>query len=215
MARLEHHPLNQRVYQRLQAMLLRGDLPPGAQLDERELAEQMGVSRTPLREAIVHLVREGMVEHRPYRGNFVRTFTPKQVNDLYQVRMSLESLAVRLAVPKLSDEDIQHIGAILDEIQQTLEQGDMDGYSNADRRFHEFIAHCTGNEFLIDSLNRLSAQIQLVRAFANRDPEVVARTAQERPRIWAALKARDADAAAKLMEEHIDGVRKSVIAQMT
>jgi DNA-binding GntR family transcriptional regulator len=214
MARLEHHPLNQRVYQRLQDMLLRGDIPPGAQLDERELAEQLGVSRTPLREAIVHLVREGMVEHRPYRGNFVRTFTAKQVNDLYQVRMALESLAVRLAVPKLSDEDIDYIGAILDEVQQALAQGNMNAYSNADRRFHEFIARCTGNEFLIDSLNRLGAQIQMVRAFANRDPQVTTRTAKERPLILSALKRRDADAAARLMEEHIDGVRRAVIAQM-
>jgi DNA-binding GntR family transcriptional regulator len=195
-------------------MLLRGEIPLGAQLDERELAEQMGVSRTPLREAIVNLAREGIVEYRPYRGNFVRTFTAKQVDDLYQVRKALESLAVRLAVPKLSDEDIDHIGAILDESQLALVQGDIDGYSKADRRFHEFVARCTGNESLVDSLNRLSAQIQMVRSFANRDPEVVARTAQERPLILAAFRARDANAAARLMEEHIDGVRQSVIAQM-
>lgn len=214
MSNRQRHTLNQKVYQQLRRKLLRGDLAPGAQLDERQLAEELGVSRTPLREAISQLVKEGIVEHRPYRGNFVRTFTAKEVNDLYEVRKALESLAMRLAMRKLSQEHLEQIRAILDQVQEALDRGDIAAYTEADRRFHQAILQITGNETLIESLNRLAAQIQMVRILANRDPEVVERTAQERPRILAALEARDADKAARLMEEHIDGVRGAIVAQL-
>lgn len=214
MSNRQRHTLNQKVYQQLRRKLLRGDLAPDSQLDERQLAEELGVSRTPLREAISQLVKEGIVEHRPYRGNFVRTFTAKQVNDLYEVRKALESLAMRLAIRKLSQEHLEEIRTILDQVQEALDRGDIAAYTEADRRFHQAILQITGNETLIESLNRLAAQIQMVRILANRDPEVVERTAQERPRILAALEARDADTAARLMEEHIDGVRRSIVAQL-
>jgi DNA-binding GntR family transcriptional regulator len=214
MAKVERYTLNQQVYQHLQQMVLSGDLTPGEQLDERALAEGLGVSRTPLREAINQLVKEGIIEYEPYRGNFVRTFTIKQVNDLFQVRKSLESLAVRLAVPKLSQEDLGRIRTILAEVDEALQQGDLEAYSDADRRFHKLIIDKTGNETLIETLDRLGLQFQLIRIFANRDPGVVERTAQERPRILTALAAFDADKAASLMEAHIEGVRQAVIAHL-
>jgi DNA-binding GntR family transcriptional regulator len=214
MSNQQRHTLNQKVYQQLRRKLLRGDLAPDSQLDERQLAEELGVSRTPLREAISQLVKEGIVEHRPFRGNFVRTFSAKQVNDLYEVRKALESLAMRLAIRKLSQEHLEQIRTILDEVQEALDRGDIAAYTEADRRFHQAILQITGNEPLVESLNRLAAQIQMVRILANRDPAVVERTAQERPRILAALEARDADTAAHLMEEHIDGVRRSIVAQL-
>jgi DNA-binding GntR family transcriptional regulator len=130
------------------------------------------------------------------------------------VRKALEALAIRLAIPKLSQEHIEHIRVILDDVHQALERGDIEAYNTADRRFHDTIVEITDNEMLVDSLNRLGAQIQMVRTIANRDPHVVERTAKERPLILAALEARDADAAARLMEEHIDGVRRAVVSQI-
>ena len=214
MAKLNRDTLNQRVYSQLREMILSGALEGGTQIEERQLAEEMGVSRTPLREAIGQLSNEGIIEYRPYRGNYVRTFTAKQVNDLYQVRMALESLAMRLAIPKLSQEHIHKIRLILDDVQRALQNNDMDGYNEADRRFHKAILDISGNETLKEALGRLAAQIQMVRVIANQDHDVVESTARERPRILAALEARDADEAARLMEEHIDGVRRAVVAQL-
>lgn len=214
MSKPKHHTLNQRVYQRLQGMLLRGEIPLGAQLDERALATQLEVSRTPLREAIAQLVRENMVEYRPYRGNFVRTFTSRQARDLYLVRKSLESLAIRLAIPKLSLEDIDRVRAILTQVNEALEANDMNAFADADRRFHQFFIQASQNETLIHTLNRLGAQIQMVRTIANRDQQVVQRTLHERPRILAAIEARDAYSAARLMEEHIDGVCQAVVSHL-
>ncbi|MEO8393315.1 MAG: GntR family transcriptional regulator [Chloroflexota bacterium] len=214
MAKLTHSTLNQKAYMRLREMILNGSIARGEQIDERRLAAELDVSRTPLREAIGQLVTEGIIEYRPYKGTSVRTFTAKQVNDLYQVRKALEALAIRLAIPKLSQEHIEKIRQILDDVQQALDREDIEAYNAADRRFHDTIVEITDNEMLVDSLNRLGAQIQMVRTIANRDPHVVERTAKERPLILAALEARDADAAARLMEEHIDGVRRAVVSQI-
>jgi DNA-binding GntR family transcriptional regulator len=211
---LEHHPLNRSIYYKVRDLIASGRIPPGAQLDERSLANALQVSRTPLREAIATLVEEGLVERRPYRGNFVRLFTARQVNDLYLVRKVLEGLAARLAVLASAEEDLDKIRSILDEAQQALEADDMAAYSTADAHFHDAIAQMSQNEILIEALGRLKRQIQIVRLGANHDPQVVARTALERPRILAALEARDADLAARLMEEHIDGVRRSMVAQL-
>lgn len=214
MAGLQYQTLNQQVYSRLQEMIRSGSLRLGEQLDERTLASDLEVSRTPVREAIGQLVREGVVEYRPYRGNYIRKFTVKQVNDLFLVRAALEALAVRLAMPKISQEVVDKLRHILDNVHEALERNDMAAYSNADRAFHDALIHLTGNETLISSLDRLGFQIQMIRTIANRDPHVVERTHQERPRILAALEARDAELAARLMEEHIDGVRQAVIAQL-
>jgi len=211
---MNHHTLNQRTYYKMRELIESGAIPLGARLDERVLANDMGVSRTPLREGIGKLVEDGLVEHRAYRGNFVRTFTVKQVNDIYLVRKTLEGLAVRLAVPKLSEEHLATLHRILDDTFTALERGDVVEYSAADQRFHDTLAQLSDNEPLLESLGRLRHQIQLVRTFANRDPDVVKRSAFERPQILAALEVRDAERAAQLMEEHIDGVRRAVITQL-
>lgn len=214
MAKLERSTLNERVYQQIRDAVLVGDLSPKARLDEQALADDMGVSRTPIREAIGKLTTEGLVEYRPYQGSFVRSFTAQQVNDLYEVRKALESLAVRLAVPQLSEPQVADLRGILDEIHHAHERGDLIAYGDADRRFHNTIAAYSGNQTLIESLDRLALQIQLVRTAANHDPEVVERTAHQRPEITAALMARDARRAARLMEAHIEDVRRSVVAEI-
>ena len=209
-----NHTLNHSIYQAIREMIASGRLAPGSRIDERVIAEQLGVSRTPLREATAKLAKEGLVEQRPYRGNFVRAFSPKQVSDLYETRMVLEGLATRRAVANLSDADLATLTGLLDAAQAALDAEDLDGFSAADQRFHSTIARLSGNETLIESLERLRAQVQLIRLAANRDPDLVQRTARERPAILAALAARDADRAGRLMEEHIDGVRRSMVEQL-
>lgn len=214
MEALQFPTLKERVYRKVLEMIVSGEIPLNSQLDERELAERLSVSRTPLREAIGTLVKEGIVEYQPYRGNFVRQFTWKQVSDLYEVRKVLESLAIRLAIPNLTDEAHDELVGILQDVDAALAQDDIDAFNVADSRFHETIARLSKNETLIDSLQRLGLQIRIMRNLANRDPDVVERTAKERPHILQALESRDAELAARLMEEHIEGVRRSVVEQL-
>jgi DNA-binding GntR family transcriptional regulator len=211
---IERITLNERVYQRLRGSLAGGEIMPNSRLDEEALGRELGVSRTPIREAIGKLTKEGFVEYRPYQGNFVRSFSAAQVDGLYTVRQALESLAVRLAVPRLGDADLQRLIDILGEAEAALERGDLRTYGAADRQFHRAIAEYSGNETLIESLDRLSVQVRIISTVANHDPGVVARTAGERPRIVAALAARDAERAAALMEEHINGVRQAVVSEL-
>lgn len=207
---LQHQTLVEQIYGRLSGMIERGAIRPGVRLDERALAEEMSVSRTPLREAIGKLTKEGLVEHRPYKGNFVRVLSFKQINDIYEVRKVLEGLAVRSAVPVFTAEHIVEVRTALIESECALAAGDMAEYSTADQRFHDVFPRVAGNETLLETLNRLRLQVHTIRSAANRDPAVVQRTAMERPLIVAALEAADAEGAAQLMEAHIEGVRRSV-----
>jgi DNA-binding GntR family transcriptional regulator len=213
-SRINHQPLHQAVFGQLRELVLSGDLAPGEQLNEIAIAGRLNVSRTPLRKAMSQLVAEGLIEENPYRGKFVRTFTASEIHDLYEVRAVLEGHAARLATPRMNASRLETLRGILQDLQGALDAGDLPRYGEADRRFHEAIAAFSENQTLIDSLQRLSAQVQIIRSIANHDPEVVRRTALERPRIVAALEAGDAERAATLLQEHILGVRGSVEANL-
>lgn len=214
MSRLQNLTLKERVYYRLRDLIISGDLPLGSQIDERKVTKMLSISRTPFREAIGTLVKDGLVEYQSYRGNFVRRFTSKQVNDLFEVRKTLEGLAVRLAVANISDANLETLIVTLDDVQTALEHNDLDEFSAADSRFHKSIAQFSCNETLIELLNHLGLHFQVIRNIANRDPNVVERTSHERPKILEALKARNGDLASELMAEHIEGIRRSVVAQI-
>lgn len=196
------------VYHDIVRSISNGELPAGTRLDEQFIADQLGVSRTPLREAITRLVQDGLVENRPYRGNFVRSFTAKEVFDLYEVRKGLESMAVRIAMPNVTEDAIAHLRTVLREIDTALQASDLDTYGLADQQFHDAIAQLSGNSTLITMLNQLSGQIQLIRTMANQDPDVVEITAMERPEIVDAMEEGGVDRATQLMEEHIELVQR-------
>lgn len=209
-----HQTLNWHVYNDIVRLISSGHYPPGTRLDEQQIAEELGVSRTPLREAISKLVKDGLVEHRPYKGNYVKRFTSKEVFDLYEVRKGLESMAVRLAIPHLTTDSISELRVILGQIETALEANDLEVYGFADKRFHDAIAHLSGNQTLISLLAHLSGQVQLIRTMANQDPSVVEITAMERPGIVDAMVAGDATEATRLMEEHIELVQRSTTARI-
>lgn len=214
MASTKYQTRTWHVYNDLLQLISSGMIRPGDRLDEQRIAEQLGVSRTPLREAVTRLVRDGIIENQPYRGNFVRSFTAKQVLDLYEVRKVLESTAVRLAIPNLDEDGIARLRSILSDISRALEAGDLEAYGLADQEFHDTIARLTRNETLIATLNRLGGQIQLVRSMANRSHSVVELAAAERPGIVDAMMEKDVNRAAALMDEHIEMVQRNVVSIM-
>jgi DNA-binding GntR family transcriptional regulator len=208
-----HLTLRERIYEELVRMIVSGDLPSGAPIDERMLVERLAVSRTPFREAIGTLEKEGLVEIRPYRGFFVRSFSREQINDLYELRKRLECFAVELAVPRFGEDDLAALARLLDQAVAALERRDMPAYAAHDKAFHEMIAEKSGNHALIETLSRLSLQIQICRVIANESRDFAERAAAERDRILAAFRARDVDAAARLMREHISDVQGAVLAR--
>lgn len=210
MAESKHQPLTWHVYNDVVHLISSGRYPAGSRLDEQQIANDLGVSRTPLREAISKLVKDGLVENRPYRGNFVRLFTAKEVFDLYEVRKGLEAMAVRLATPRLDEQAVTDLKHVLANISAALDAHDLDAYGLADQQFHSTIARLSGNQTLIGMLAQLGGQVQLIRSMANQDPSIVEITAMERPEIVVAMIAGNVDEAARLMEEHIELVQHSM-----
>lgn len=202
------------AYEKLRSLITEGQIASGERLDERALAAALGVSRTPIREAVTRLASDGLVEHRPYQGNFVKSFSANQVAGLYDVRRALEMLAAREAVPRLDEDGLAAVRDALDAASAALEKGDMLGFAEADRSFHRLIVENSGNETLIRLLRNLEGQIQLIRVVANRSPELVERTLREREAIFGALDARDSERAAELIGGHIDDVKNAVVEQL-
>lgn len=211
---LEAKTIHHGAYAKLRELICSGELTQGQRLDERALAKALGVSRTPVREAVTRLVSDGLIEHRPYQGNFVRTFSVDQVAGLYDVRGALEVLAIREAVQRLTDETVGTVRSALDAACEALEADDLDAFAEADRRFHKVIAESSGNGTLILLLANLEAQIQLVRGVANQIPNLVERTTLERQQILEALESRDVDRAGELMAAHIEDVKQTTIAKL-
>lgn len=211
---IEARTINQRAYERLSDLILDGDLGLGERLDERQLAERMGISRTPLREAIGRLANEGIVEHRVYQGNFVRTLTRKQVHDLFEVRKELEGMAVRLAAPSVREPEIAELTAIVGRARKALSNADFVEFEHADREFHKAIIRMSNNETLFDVLSNLDLNIQLVRHLANQTPDLPEHTMDERALIVEAFKNGQAAKAAEYMRQHIQGVQDTVLAQL-
>ena len=206
--------LRDQTYRGLLALILSGELPPGSPLDERVLTERLGVSRTPFREAIAVLAREGLVDVRPYRGFSVHLPSPKEIDDLYQLRRVLEGFAMRLAVENISNADIARLERVLDAGIAALEADDLEAYGVHDAEFHGSLSRLAGNEPLIETLERLALRIQMGRATANKNIHFAKAAADERDAILGALRARDADRAVALMDAHIAHVQRAVSEQM-
>jgi DNA-binding GntR family transcriptional regulator len=208
---IRHVTLRERIYEEIVRMIVSGELPSGSPLDEKSLTEKLQVSRTPFREALGTLAKEGLIEIRPYRGFFVRSFTRKETEDLYELRKTLECMAVELAVPHMSDVHIARFERLLDEAVEALKRGDMVTYGQRDRAFHETIAELSGNAALIETLSRLALQVQIGRTIANQSKDFARRAATERDEILTAFRRRDIKKASALMREHISDVQRAVL----
>jgi DNA-binding GntR family transcriptional regulator len=206
--------INQRAYDRLCGLILSGHLGFGERLDERVLAERMKISRTPIREAIGRLATEGIVERRPYQGNFVRTFTSEQIKDLYEVRIELESLAVHLAVARATPADVDELADTIRRCHAAFDADDRIAFEKLDQEFHESIARFSRNETLIDCLENLRLQVQLARHYANDAPDLPQRTIGERNAVLQAFRDKDGETGARHMREHIEHARAAVSTQL-
>jgi len=208
-----HLTLRERIYEEVVRMIVSGELPSGAPLDEKALTEKLQVSRTPFREALGTLSKEGLIEIKPYRGFFVRSFSLKEMDGLYELRKVLECFAVELAVPHMSDHHIATFQHLLDSAVEALRRGDMQDYAKCDREFHEMIAELSDNAALIETLGRLALQIQIGRVIANESHVFAEQAARERDDILTAFRRRDTRSAVALMHTHISDVQRAVLAR--
>lgn len=206
---LTHKPLKEEVYDALHRQIIAGKYGPGDWLRQEEIASQMGVSMTPVREALDLLVAKGIAERVPYRGVRVREMSVKDIVEAYGMRLMLEAMIAREAAQNITPEQIASIQAIMDEMNRHVELNQMPQERQLSREFHAAIAEASGDNLLI----RLYAIVSnafpdwLLYEALYRNPELVggsvAQTHDEHAAILDALRKRDADRAVQASLEHV------------
>lgn len=195
-----------RVHEDLAKRIEQGNLPANTLLSESELAKQMQISRTPIREALLMLESDGLVHRFPGRGYLVTEITPQDVDEIFELRLQLELLALRKAYPVLEPEQID---AQLDMLHSLTPESSADDYYETDRRLHNMIVQTCRNQRLQSFLRMLNSQIERVRYISARTPDRLKASRDEHLALVEALAARDLPLAEKRLTEHIRNVQAS------
>ncbi|CUU60325.1 DNA-binding transcriptional regulator, GntR family [Parafrankia irregularis] len=199
-----YRPLRQLVADELRGRILRGELTQGSRVIEDRLAEELGVSRNPVREAIRLLESEGLVEVTPRKGVMVTVISGEEADDLIEVRAALEVTAVRRAATRgITAEIDAELEAVLVEGEGVTEAGAYERLSALNARFHDLLARASGNNHLVEVLRDLQNRLQLL--FSVGVSRRSGRAWEEHRRILEAIRARDADWAEAEMRAHING----------
>lgn len=207
--------LADRVYENLKQRILRQEFPCGERLNIAALAKDLNVSNTPVREAISRLEKVGLVKTIPYRGPFVRSLSTSETAEVYDVRISLEVLAARLAALHARPDALARIEERLEEYATARAEGNVDEVLSADLRFHEAVAHASGNRTLIDMLSMLSDWTLLFMQFGvppTRAPSAADATHQ---RILDAIRSGDKELAASTMRAHLVAGKATLMRHLT
>jgi DNA-binding GntR family transcriptional regulator len=204
--------LHEDATERLRDMIVQGELAPGAKLLERVLCERLGVSRTPLREAIKRLASEGLVALQPNRGAIVTPLTLAAVRETFEVMGALEALAGQLACRNITDAQLAEIRALHYEMLACHARGDLAGYFRCNQAIHLAVVAASGNATLAATYGNLNAHVRRARYMANLSRERWDRAVAEHEEMLAALGARDGARLQRLLSEHLGAKMMAVLA---
>lgn len=206
--------LQQRVSARLRELLIEGVLAPGAKLKERELCERLGVSRTPLREAVRLLAAEGLIASMPGRGASVPVVSAEDVEHTFDVLAILEGRAAERAATHITEEELAELRALQFEMQAAYERRDLPGYYRLNARIHDLLSIAARNPVLRSTWQQLNARMHAMRFRSNQDEEKWTRALGEHAAMVKALEARDGEALRTLLIGHLHRKRDAVLEQM-
>ena len=208
----EYLPLRDVVFNTLRQAILRGEFKPGERLMEIQLANKLGVSRTPIREAIRKLELEGLVVMIPRKGAEVADITEKSLRDVLEVRKALEELAVQLACEKITQEELEELEKAGENFKKVLKRSkDITEVAEADVRFHDVIYMATDNQKLIHLLNKLREQMYRYRLEYIKDADKRQILMVEHEHILKALTLRHIQEAKMAVREHIDNQEITIL----
>jgi DNA-binding GntR family transcriptional regulator len=203
--------MHDEVVSRLRHILTEGEIPPGARIPERELCASLGISRTPLREALKVLAAEGLVLLLPNRGSRAAKLTQKDVQELFEVCEALEASAGELACPRISDEQLREIGVLQANMVEHYRARDLLSYYRCNRLIHETIVRAADNAVLAGFYESVAARIRRARFITPMSPEHWALAVQEHEGILNALQRRDASGLAHILRTHLRRKREEVV----
>jgi len=206
--------LHEQATQRLRQMLVEGLIAPGAKLNERELCEQLKVSRTPLREAIKTLAAEGLVELLPNRGAIAVELSEADVRNTFEVMAGLEGQSGELAAQRINAEELSEIQAMHFEMKAAYTRRDLSAYYRLNAAIHRAINAAARNPVLTATYTQVNARLQALRFRSNQDGEKWKRALQEHDQMVAALETRDSAALRTVLVAHLNHKRDVVIEQL-
>lgn len=205
------YSLADKVFKKLQEDILNGAKHPGENLTELKISAELGVSRTPVREAIHRLEQEGLVELIPNKGAVVVGVSEQDLRDIYEIRMKLEGLASRWAASRITEEELLQLREIVDLQEFYTGKGDMDQLRNLDSRFHDSIYAISGSRVLRHTLAGLHHSIQRYRKQSFSAAGRAEKMLLEHQQILDAFQKKDPDLAEKVTTGHIENARKNML----
>ncbi len=213
--KIEYNSLATQVYDLLWKRIVTQQIQPGEKLSDLQLSKDLGISRTPVREALYRLVQEGIVQNQNLRGFYLATFSSQDVKEIYDLRTALEILAVRLALPNLSEAALDQSQVALDEVQKLIEGGNekaREKFLEIDRNFHQLLVRSSQNRRLETHLESLHAQIGVFQLYGIHLSNLVYLSLKHHQAIVSALRQKDSPLAERAMERHIQEVKAHVLA---
>ena len=206
-----YKPLREEIYDSLRNAIINGDIKSGIRLVETHVAEQLGVSRTPVREAIHKLELEGLVSSHPSKGLIVNEVSVEDIEEIQGLRMILESYAVRLAAKNIKDGDLKRLEETINQSEEALKKGDINRVMMFNTRFHDLIYSISGSKRLENLIRQLNEHILRFRKAALHTKGHAEQALREHRLILKALKMRDPDYAHTLVSQHISENTKAVL----
>jgi DNA-binding GntR family transcriptional regulator len=203
--------LSTKVYRILKSSIIKGDLKPGEKLLESKIAEQLGVSRTPVREALQKLATEGFVKMEPNSVIMVHNFSFKDLKEILQIRRVLEGLAASVAAEEINQEEISQLEKNIEETNICVIKNDLVTYLECNAKFHNLIFQFSRNERLIKISSQLVGPEHRLKIRELTIPGRFKYYLEEHQKIVEALKRRDAEQAAKLSQKHAENILKNIL----
>lgn len=206
-----YQPLREVVCETLREAICDGILEPGERLMEIQIAEELGVSRTPVREAIRKLELEGYVIMLPRRGTYVANLSIKDINEVYEIRASIDALAAGLAAERITDDELEQMERMLVATVEAFDKGDMDRVVEYDTKFHDVLYCASRNARLVGIINNLREQLTRFRSISMAYPGRMKKTMEEHGRMVEAIAQRDVELAQQLARQHMENSEQALL----
>ena len=202
------------AFEKIKEAIIKGHFKPGEKLVEQTLAQEMGVSRTPVREAIRRLEAEGFVVSIPRKGVVVSRADKEEIVQLYSIRAELEGLAARWAIENADEDDMRKLDEAISRMEETAASGDLDGVVQSNTLFHDAISQASKSRILCTLLKTLQDNIQRFRFQSLHLPGRPVAALAEHKEIVAAIKEKKAEEADRLLKEHLQNACAAALAHM-
>lgn len=203
-------PLREMVYDYLKMQIITGEIPPGTRMMEVGLAEKLDVSRTPIREAIRKLEKEGLVKIETRRGAYASEITTKDMIEILEVRQDLEGLAAGFAASRMTDEELAELEQVSNQYDKAVEDGDTSDMIRLDTRFHRLIVDSCENRILVRMIEQLQELVLRFRYIYYDDFKRAEKMPAEHAQIIAGIKSRDAGQARQAADIHVQRLKEMV-----